>query len=551
MSLLVATLLALAGSTVAPDPLGRGTWVVDAEQDKVWLVPARGAPKAYAVGRWPEQLAVAATGTVFVTCREEGRVDVIDDESLFHVELPGEPRGLALDEAKNRLWVGLIATRELVGIDTSSLEVGFRRTLDRTPRALAVNAQGIAVLFDRDGELAIFDRDPQAGGMSWGVKLPTFDRHRPWHGFAITEAGARGDFLVAHSLVDTGTQRPATAGTYGGGVSMPLMVAVSVVHAGRANLVTVSRTIDWRGGGTVLGLADVTGIAWHDGVLALSSRGTSTVLAALAAPNGVAYVRSASLSVGAGVSGIAFDANGTLLAWSAFDRKLTRARYHSGSLEHSGSLAVGRSKVPAVLALGRELFHSARLSTAGLSCATCHVDGREDGLVWRLEQSVRQTPALADRLKDTEPFTWLGTAATLEHSIDGTITRLGGRALGEVQRRALARYLREGLRAMPRLQADAALVSQGRELFHSAQTGCSTCHPSDAAFTDGLVHAISRPTPVDTPSLRGVGFTAPYYHDGSVTSLEELIEKNGDRMGTTSSLRPDERRALAEYLRSL
>ncbi len=552
MSLLVAVVLATAGSSVAADPLGRGTWVVDAEQDTVWLVPARGPAKAHAVGRWPEQLVVAATGTVFVTCREESRLDVIDAEATFHVELPGEPRGLALDEGRQRLWVGLVAARELVGIDTESLEIVDRRSLDRAPRALAVNGQGIAVLFERGGELTIFPRDPKAG-MSWSVKLPSFDRHRPWHGYAIAEGGARESFVVAHSLVDTGTQRPATNGHYGGGRTVPVLVAVSVIRDGLANLVTFSTTIDWRGGHTALGVADVTGIAWRDGVVALSSRGTSTLVAALAAPGGVAFVKTASASVGDGASGVAFDSNGVLLTWAAFDRKLTRARYAGGTLADAGSVGVGKSRVPGVVALGRRLFHTAsspRLSAAGLSCATCHVDGREDGLVWRLEQSVRQTPALAGRLKGTEPYTWLGTAHTLEQSIEGTVSRLGGTGLNQTQRRALARYLVEGMRAMPPQRDDELLVTQGRLLFHSERTGCASCHPSDGAFTDGAVHAIGA-TAVDTPSLIGVALTAPYYHDGSAGSLEELLEKNRDRMGTTSSLSDGERRALAAYLRSL
>jgi hypothetical protein len=54
-----------------------------------------------------------------------------------------------------------------------------------------------------------------------------------------------------------------------------------------------------------------------------------------------------------------------------------------------------------------------------------------------------------------------------------------------------------------------------------------------------------------TPSLLFVGGTAPYYHDGAATSLEELILENGKAMGDTARLSADDRAALAAYLRTI
>jgi cytochrome c peroxidase len=48
-----------------------------------------------------------------------------------------------------------------------------------------------------------------------------------------------------------------------------------------------------------------------------------------------------------------------------------------------------------------------------------------------------------------------------------------------------------------------------------------------------------------------VGGTAPYFHDGSALSLEELIEKNGRRMGHTEQLSKEDRAALVAFLRTL
>jgi cytochrome c peroxidase len=56
-----------------------------------------------------------------------------------------------------------------------------------------------------------------------------------------------------------------------------------------------------------------------------------------------------------------------------------------------------------------------------------------------------------------------------------------------------------------------------------------------------------------TPTLVEVWRTAPYLHDGSAATLEEILtEKNrGDRHGRTSDLSPAEKADLVAYIRSL
>ncbi|MEC8023167.1 MAG: hypothetical protein VX223_04490, partial [Myxococcota bacterium] len=58
---------------------------------------------------------------------------------------------------------------------------------------------------------------------------------------------------------------------------------------------------------------------------------------------------------------------------------------------------------------------------------------------------------------------------------------------------------------------------------------------------------------IDTPTLRGLWSSAPYLHDGSAHSLEDvLVAKNAnDRHGKTSHLRPTELAQLIAYLLTL
>ena len=60
-------------------------------------------------------------------------------------------------------------------------------------------------------------------------------------------------------------------------------------------------------------------------------------------------------------------------------------------------------------------------------------------------------------------------------------------------------------------------------------------------------------TLVDTPSLVGLAASAPYYHDGSAPTLDELVAGGGtiQGMGNLTGLTPAERADLVAFLSSL
>ena len=59
------------------------------------------------------------------------------------------------------------------------------------------------------------------------------------------------------------------------------------------------------------------------------------------------------------------------------------------------------------------------------------------------------------------------------------------------------------------------------------------------------------PRAFDTPPLRGVADSAPYYHDGSAATLAEAIVHPPERAAAVQALSTADRDALVEYLRSL
>lgn len=95
---------------------------------------------------------------------------------------------------------------------------------------------------------------------------------------------------------------------------------------------------------------------------------------------------------------------------------------------------------------------------------------------------------------------------------------------------------------------DAAAAARGRVAFE--RSGCDECH-AGAAFVDGLPHRILD-LEADTPTLRGIGATAPYFHDGSAADLEAiLVRTDVGVMGDTSGLSRAEKDDLIAYLKSL
>ena len=236
------------------------------------------------------------------------------------------------------------------------------------------------------------------------------------------------------------------------------------------------------------------------------------------------------------------------------------------------------------IALGRRLFHDRRWSRDGrVSCATCHdprhafADNR--ALAVGAGQGVgrRNVPTIVNRVWGRS-FFWDGRATSLEQqalqpilnplelgaTADAVVALARSRDYGGAFRtvfgripdladvaRALASYVRtimSGDSAYDRYVAGnrSALrpaARRGLALFNG-QAGCATCH-SGPIFTDELFHntgvAWRSGAPSDlgrsamtgreedrgafkTPTLREVARTAPYMHDGSLATIEEVVE---------------------------
>jgi cytochrome c peroxidase len=222
------------------------------------------------------------------------------------------------------------------------------------------------------------------------------------------------------------------------------------------------------------------------------------------------------------------------------------------------------------IALGRKLFFDKRLSGDGtLACSHCHEPKRafsDNRAVARGIHNAtgdRNSPALLNRGYGAV-FFWDGRAPSLERQVLEPIfnpKELGMPDERELERRtrmktadvaaALASYVRSIRSGDSRFdryvagdsRALNALEQSGLEIFRG-KGNCGACHigPSftderfhntgvawqDGTLTDAGRFTISKAErdrgAFKTPTLREVARTAPYMHNGSLATLEEVIE---------------------------
>jgi cytochrome c peroxidase len=100
-------------------------------------------------------------------------------------------------------------------------------------------------------------------------------------------------------------------------------------------------------------------------------------------------------------------------------------------------------------------------------------------------------------------------------------------------------------------------VERGRVLFESADTSCASCHDAARGYSDGERHQVmalpgAGPSEgFDTPSLRYVAGTGPYFHDGRYKTLDEVLTAPDHAMGGSTHLSRQDRAALVAYLETL
>jgi len=217
-----------------------------------------------------------------------------------------------------------------------------------------------------------------------------------------------------------------------------------------------------------------------------------------------------------------------------------------------------------VVRRGELLFHDAGLCfQQWQSCASCHPEGRVDGLNWDLLNDGMGNPKQTKSMlfaHQTPPAMLSGVRATAEVAVRSGIRFIQFTVRPEEDAQAIDEYLKSLVPVpSPHLGPDGQLTEaarRGEAVFRKA--GCLECHPPPLyttlkSYDVGTGVGMDAGKPLDTPTLRELWRTAPYLDDGRAATVREVFTKFNphDQHGETSRLTPAEIEDLVAYVLSL
>jgi len=243
------------------------------------------------------------------------------------------------------------------------------------------------------------------------------------------------------------------------------------------------------------------------------------------------------------------------------------------------TIELGGPKNVDALRRGERLFYTADFAFQGqFGCSNCHIDSTIDGLEWDLEPDGFGKDVVDNRLLEnlagTEPFKWNGGNPDMPTECGPRTEKFFFRSqsFNQQQLTDLVTYVyslpyRPNRNRLASGELSAA-QDRGKAIFErtktkkgtpiAAENQCGYCHSgpkytNQKQFDVGTGRSIDRSPVIDVPQLSNVAYSAPYLHDGSARSMEEIwtVFNPKDTHGVTNDLTKDELNDLIEYLKTL
>ena len=512
-----------------------------------------------------------------------------------------QPIASIADEAGSSLYVSLFGSGEVLEIDLAGRSIISRIAVGPTPRAMALHGSRLLVTrFISPGTHAeVYDLDI-ANGLSFERIIPV---NKVLVGDDLSHGSGLPNFLSSIVINQEGTEAYVTAvkanidrgtGPHSSGVALdddntirPMLIQLDLVNNQDANVNPYSPegTIDFDNA------ADPAGVTFlADGVHRMvTMQGNNLLIGQNGTQNTFTQ-----LTTGFGPQDMCTTLRGLYVknftgrSVSAIDI----ASYMADGARNPDTFeipTVGDELLSAEELRGLQIFYHAMIPEMGLegyiSCASCHKDGGQDGQVWdltNLGEGARNTLSLNgssgtrfgnlhwsanfDEVQDferqleglnrgtgfLENFTF-GDASPLEVTMAGQSADLD----------ALAAYINglgwDTVKRSPYRTYSGELTAaaqEGQVLFGTL--GCASCHAGEA-YRDGQMHDVGTITEtsgsrlfgeltgIRTPTLIELWESAPYFHDGSAATLDDVLSTGAHQV----DLSPDDRAALVEFLLSI
>jgi hypothetical protein len=560
-----------AATAVAADPDRAAIFLVDLATRAVRSVPVEANDE-------PGRVTEGPTGTVFVAARRGGvvlSVDMALGAVTARYPVCNAPRGMAYDATSSLLHVACRSGR-LLSLDATTGAVVRTLELEDDLRDVLLVNGGLVVTRFRSAEiLRVVDGVVTGRGKppAMSVRVPSV----AFRGAALPN----GMMLLAHQVESTAPLGTGFGAYYGGGCSgggvveqVLSLVSVDGTPVPGFSPHTIARVTQpvqrvTASEGSFPIISQLIGGALGPLDLAVSPDGSRF---AVVATGNSWTVKTELPTVYAMSTSVANESPPPVLGQGTCGGTATFARHLLGeptavAFDPGGRYLV-QSREPAMLIFeddtvitlsaesrfdtGLAMFHLN--SSGGISCASCHPEGGDDGHTWSFNQiGLRRSQALEGGATARAPFHWSGDLATF-YDLFGEVM-MKRMALPMTPPGASIAALADWMDTIPALAPaeglDPAVVERGKALFFDPELRCDRCH-SGPSFSDNLLWDVGTGGKFVTPSLLGVGLRAPLMHDGCAADLRARFGIcGGTAHGDVSRLPPSDIDALVIYLRTL
>ncbi|MGA2100030.1 MAG: beta-propeller fold lactonase family protein [Candidatus Sulfotelmatobacter sp.] len=574
---------------------GRLLYVVCQDSDEMRVVDARSAEvvKSIPVGHVPRGIALSSDGgRLYVTNSWSDTVSVIDAKSFEVVQTlatGGEPSGVVIDSKREALYVANRLSNDVSVIDLKGGEQTKHLLAGRGASYLTLSADEKWIfcthIYPNPGA---FRSEPNSEITVIDTASQTVVERKPMHNVA-------GVFHVAISA----------DGHLGVAAQLRPKNLIPLAHVEHGWAFTDSLTLF---GQDVGGLVQIPldeldryyALPWgvvispDKSKIFLTNAGSQNVTI-LDVPQLLKTVRarrkpfvndlsasaeyvSARIPVGRNPRGLALTPDGNrLYVANRLDDTISIIDTREGKV--ISTIDLGGSKKIDALRRGERLFYTADFAFQGqFGCSNCHIDSTIDGLQWDLEPDGFGKDIVDNRslenLAGTEPFKWNGGNPDMPTECGPRTEKFFFRSQSFTQQQLTDlvtfvyslpyrpnRYRLPNGDLTPAQERGKAIFERTKSKDGDAIPGtnqCTYCH-SGPKYTNqkqidvGSGKPTDRSPVIDVPQLSNVAYSAPYLHDGSARSLEEIwtVFNPKDTHGVTNDLTKDELNDLIEYLKTL
>jgi len=579
-------------TTVILDASGNTVWNVNPDNNTLTKtdVSSLSYVKEIATGKTPVSVAQDSTGNIWVLNKGDASIQIFDNSGNLSETIPlphgSLPFAMVISPNKQKAYVSLHARGEVLKIDVTSRAVEAAKQVCAFPKGLAVSPDNRQLFVTR----FITEND---SGEVYMLNVANLDvmkiiKLAPDQS-TDSEFGGKGVANYLNSITLSPNGRIAVVPAKKDNIYRGLQRDGNMLNfentvrpmLGLINLVTREEDYDARIDINNGDIPTFTIFSKYGNLIFASLQGNDRV-DVFDAYNG-SFLNSIE-NAGSAPQGLTLSRTGdTLFVHSFLSRTISAYNIHeivnqiSSDIVKLGEIAVVKNEtMDAIVLKGKKIFYNAndeRMNKDSyMSCATCHLDGDNDGRVWDLTQlgeGIRNTIPLNGRGGAAKGAVhWTGNFDEIQ-DFEGQIRKLAGgkgfmhdadfnlgehsKPLGDTKAGlsedldALAAYISslDKFDDSPYRNADGSLTEageRGKQVF--ANNNCGLCH-SGPDFSDskaGLFHDVGSikassgkrlEKPLlgfDCPTLKGLWLSPPYLHDGSAKTLQDALASDD---GTT------------------